>query len=304
MRRIIQQYTRELRRAGARALGLNSIREAHYSHRLSPVGLSRRLAAMKHQSLRPKAIEALDHELTSALLARDAELAQILREVENISRNLKSNPRNTEALGSALRRTVLCAMKQSLLDAELRSLALTDDLTGIYNRRAFHALAGQQLKVARRNGRELLLFFADVDHLKNINDTFGHREGDRALVRVADSFERTFRNSDVIARLSGDEFAILALEASSRDQEAILRRLQEHLREVSSREERYKLTLSVGVVKFDPRRDVPLRELLAAADRAMYEEKRVASKAWSPQAEGAASKIPMRMTAGRASRSS
>jgi two-component system cell cycle response regulator len=258
---------------------------------------------MKRQFYSPKALESLNSKLTSALVAHDSELAQILREVENISKNLESNPRNTEALSSALRRTVLCAMKQSLLDAELRSLALTDDLTGVYNRRAFHALAGQQLRLARRNGRELLLFFADVDHLKTINDTYGHREGDRALERVADSLERTFRNSDIIARLSGDEFAVLALEASSRDRDAILRRLQEHILEVSPREGRYKLSLSVGMVKFDPRRDVSLADLLSRADRAMYEEKRSASRAWIARPRIATCKIQARMIATRAGRS-
>src|SRR4029077_20951716 len=110
------------------------------------------------------------------------------------------------------RRTVLCAVKQSLLDRELRSLALTDDLTCLYNRRAFFALATQQLKVMRRRGLGLLLFFADVDHLKEINVTYGHREGDLALIRTANALEQTFRDSDIVARLSGDEFAVLALE--------------------------------------------------------------------------------------------
>src|ERR1700686_5828877 len=97
-----------------------------------------------------------------------------------------------------------------------------DDLTHLYNRRAFYALAAQQLKVMRRKEQGLLLFFADVDHLKNINDTYGHREGDLALVRAADALERTFRDSDILARLGGDEFAVLALDASSLNQEVIL----------------------------------------------------------------------------------
>jgi diguanylate cyclase (GGDEF)-like protein len=203
--------------------------------------------------------------------------------VDNISKSLKSDPRNAEVLSGALQRTVLCAIKQSLLDTELRSLALTDDLTGLYNRRAFYALATQQLKIARRNGRELLLFFGDVDHLKIINDTYGHREGDLALVRAAASLEQTFRNSDIIARLSGDEFAVLALEASGEEHGAILQRLEQHLQEASA-EQRYKLSLSIGMVKFDPRRDASLGDLLSRADRAMYEEKRSASKVWTSKA--------------------
>src|SRR5258706_326325 len=87
-------------------------------------------------------------------------------------------------------------------------------------------LSLQQLKVARRKAQGLLLFFADVDNLKEINDSHGHREGDFALIQAADALERTFRSSDVIARLGGDEFAIMALEAGREDKEIILRRLK------------------------------------------------------------------------------
>ncbi len=184
---------------------------------------------MGSQKQRNNLQESLDEGLTSALLAQDKELTRILQEVDNISKDLKSSSPDTQALNNALQRTVLCAIKQSLLDRELRSLALTDDLTCLYNRRAFYALANQQLKVARRRGNSLLLFFADVDHLKNINDTYGHMEGDLALVRAADALEQTFRNSDILARLSGDEFAVVALEASSEDRDAILLRLKHRI---------------------------------------------------------------------------
>jgi len=248
----------------------------------SPSRSDRRVLVMSRQD-NTTTQESLDESLTSALLAQDKDLAQILHEVDKISKNLKSNSVDTQALSGALHRTVLCAIKQSLLDRELRSLALTDDLTCIYNRRAFYALAAQQLKVARRKGRGLLLFFADIDNLKNINDTFGHREGDLALIRAADALEQTFRNSDILARLSGDEFAVLALDASRQDQDAILRRLDLHLQAVSAEEPRYKLSLSVGMARFEPKADNSLADLLSMADRAMYDEKKAHPKAWMTQ---------------------
>lgn len=236
---------------------------------------------MGSQKQRNNLQESLDEGLTSALLAQDKELTRILQEVDNISKDLKSSSPDTQALNNALQRTVLCAIKQSLLDRELRSLALTDDLTCLYNRRAFYALANQQLKVARRRGNSLLLFFADVDHLKNINDTYGHMEGDLALVRAADALEQTFRNSDILARLSGDEFAVVALEASSEDQDAILLRLKHRIQKVSAEEQRYELSMSVGMVRFDPKHDASLGDLLSRADRAMYEEKRNRPSRWA-----------------------
>ncbi len=216
----------------------------------------------------------------SALLSVDENLASILQEVDEITKKLKSIAPDTQDLGEALHRSVLCAIERSVVDREFRSLAMVDDLTRLYNRRAFYALAAQQLKVMRRKAQGLLLFFADVDRLKNINDTYGHREGDLALVRTADALERTFRNSDIVARLGGDEFAVLALEASCQDQDAILRRLESHLQDASTEESRYKLSLSAGVARFDPKHNVSLADLLARADRAMYEQKSTNPKMW------------------------
>jgi two-component system cell cycle response regulator len=157
---------------------------------------------------------------------------------------------------------------------ELRYLALTDDLTCLYNRRGFFASATHQLKLARRNAQGLLLFFCDVDNLKTINDSYGHREGDLAIVRAADALERTFRGSDILARLGGDEFAVLAMEASTQSEEVILRRLEKSLKKSNANQSRYEMSLSVGLARFDPKRPVSLGALIAQADRAMYEEKR------------------------------
>lgn len=218
--------------------------------------------------------DSLDETLSSALLAQDKELASILHEVDRISKSNKSEAAESRMLSTTLERTVLCAVKQFLLDRELRSLALTDDLTCLYNRRAFLALAGQQMRVAGRKAQGLLLFFADVNHLKQINDTYGHREGDLALIRTADALEQTFRKSDVIARLGGDEFAVLAPEASGENRETILGRLEKNLRNSDVEENRYKLSLSVGMARNDAKHPVSLGRLIAMADEAMYEEKR------------------------------
>jgi diguanylate cyclase (GGDEF)-like protein len=229
--------------------------------------------------VRPKSGESLEEMLTSALLIQDKELAGIVHEVDELLKTLKTDSPETQAVSNTLERTVLCAMRQSLLDRELQSLALTDDLTCLYNRRAFLALATQQVRLMRRKGEGLLLFFADVDRLKDINDSFGHREGDLALIHAADALEQTFRDSDILARLGGDEFAVLALEASGQNQEAILRRLEKSLRKSNASESRYQLSLSVGVARFDPNEVVSIGELIERADHAMYQEKKKKSHA-------------------------
>jgi diguanylate cyclase (GGDEF)-like protein len=144
----------------------------------------------------------------------------------------------------------------------------------LYNRRGFLAAATQQLKLARRNAQGLLLFFCDVDNLKKINDSYGHRDGDLAIVHVAGALQQTFRGSDILARLGGDEFAVLAMEASTQSQEVILHRLEKSLKKSNANQSRYEMSLSVGLARFDPKHPVSLGELMAQADRAMYEQKR------------------------------
>lgn len=158
--------------------------------------------------------------------------------------------------------------------SELRLLALTDDLTGFYNRRGFLILAMQQLKVSRRNGQPMLLFFVDVDGLKGTNDLYGHDEGDALLLRCAAALNNTFRDSDILARLGGDEFAGLAMEGADRTCQAILDRLQKAVEKVNAHGGLTRLSLSVGTAQFDPQHPVSLAELLSAADCNMYQQKR------------------------------
>lgn len=220
----------------------------------------------------------LEESLSTALRVSDAEFGQIVREVDEMSKLLRTERTDEEAIRVAAHPAVWSAVKQALLDRELRYLALTDDLTCLYNRRGFFAAATQQLKLAQRNAQRLLLLFCDVDNLKKINDSYGHREGDLALVRAADALEKAFRGSDIIARLSGDEFVVLAQVASDHTEEVLLRRLDKNLKKLNASELRYELSLCVGVAQFDPKRAVALGELLAQADKAMYEKKRNAQK--------------------------
>jgi diguanylate cyclase (GGDEF)-like protein/PAS domain S-box-containing protein len=157
----------------------------------------------------------------------------------------------------------------------LRVQSLIDDLTGLYNRRGLSALAQQELKKANRMGRGMLLLFADLDDLKHINDTFGHREGDLALIETADILKETFRKPDIIARIGGDEFVVLATETSSVSADILTNRLKEQVNAHNLKENRpYKLSLSTGIVSYNPEQPCSIDDLLARADKMMYTEKR------------------------------
>jgi diguanylate cyclase (GGDEF)-like protein/PAS domain S-box-containing protein len=167
----------------------------------------------------------------------------------------------------------------------LRALSLVDELTGLYNRRGFLTLAQQQLKQARRGHRELVLLFVDMDDFKEINDTFGHHEGDAALVRASEILKHTFRDSDIIARLGGDEFVVLATDTGKAGSEIIIQRLREELRNRNERDGYpYRLSFSVGAARFDPEAPPTIEELLAAADAMLYAQKRHKRQSGAPLA--------------------
>ena len=166
------------------------------------------------------------------------------------------------------------AVQRTRTEDALRELSLVDELTKVYNRRGFLTLAEQQMKVAHRTKKEMFLFYADLDDLKKINDSFGHEEGDAALVEAAELMKDAFRDSDIIARLGGDEFAALAIDVAESQVAALSRRLRERLEARNGREGMpYPLSFSLGVARYDPDRPCSIQELLTRADRKMYEEK-------------------------------
>jgi len=164
----------------------------------------------------------------------------------------------------------------------LLTLSLTDELTGLYNRRRFFVLTEQYLKVAIRAKKRLLLLYIDMDDLKWINDHCGHNEGDQALTDLAKILKRTFRESDIIARIGGDEFVVL-LESTVENDEILMTRLYENIKDCNAKGLRpYKLSISVGSAQYDPENPISLDELLSEADALMYAQKRKRSGEQSP----------------------
>jgi diguanylate cyclase (GGDEF)-like protein len=220
--------------------------------------------------------EEIANETIFQTMLSDAnrELAGLLQDVRKVQDDPLLDDGQAGRMKKLMMRAVQCAAKQYMLQAELGNLALTDELTGLCNRRGFLAIAERQLKLGRRTGRGILLFFLDIDGMKQINDSFGHGEGDLTLKRVAKALKMTFRDSDVIARLGGDEFAVLAIEASDNSEAAIRARLAEDLKTVSSGETRFAINLSLGAVRINICSNASIGEWMVRADQAMYEQKR------------------------------
>ena len=156
----------------------------------------------------------------------------------------------------------------------LLALSLIDELTGLHNRRRFFVLADQYIKLSVRTKKRLLLLFIDMDGLKWINDHYGHHEGDHVLIGLANLLKKTFRESDIIARMGGDEFVVLS-ESTDEKGEIVMTRLHENIRDYNTKiSQDYKLSISVGAAQFDPQYPISIDDLLSKADALMYAQKR------------------------------
>ncbi|HEX6053673.1 MAG TPA: GGDEF domain-containing response regulator [Gemmatimonadaceae bacterium] len=177
--------------------------------------------------------------------------------------------------GDMLERAIRYARERHRLLEEISALSLTDELTGLHNRRAFLTMADQRLQLLERTGSQCLLVFADVDGLKWTNDTVGHEAGDRLLVDAARVLQGAFRRTDLVARLGGDEFVVLADDATDADVHLVLGKLQEQidLRNTAAGTAVPRLSISAGALCFQAGAAIKLQDLLAEADARMLQNK-------------------------------
>jgi diguanylate cyclase (GGDEF)-like protein/PAS domain S-box-containing protein len=159
-------------------------------------------------------------------------------------------------------------------EEQLRMLSLSDELTGLYNRRGLFALGEHTLRVARRRGRGMGVIYVDIDGLQAVNERFGHAQGDEVLRTVADAMRASVRESDVLGRVRGDEFVIL-VEDGPAVTAGLIARLRRRVERANRRISRpLRLSLSVGAVDWEPGESVTLQELIERAGQRMYDDKR------------------------------
>jgi diguanylate cyclase (GGDEF)-like protein len=166
------------------------------------------------------------------------------------------------------------------LNKELHNISIQDELTGLYNRRGFFILGEQHLKLAARTNSKFLIIYIDLDGLKKINDNFGHKEGDFALMAAAKILHKTFRKSDIIARFGGDEYTVIATNDSMQQYNGLIARLKNNVISYNKQFKKpYRISLSFGVIEYDPQRETgkygspSFDDLIAMADRELYKQK-------------------------------
>lgn len=176
-----------------------------------------------------------------------------------------------EKMEDKLRETMIELEKTNKL---LKDLSIKDELTGLYNRRGFLQLVNQQLNLSRQMEKTCILIFADVDGLKTINDTYGHKEGDYVICMIAEILKQAFREMDIVSRYGGDEFTILISNAGNSNFEIYDERINQLI--VSTNEiinKPYKLSISMGYSVFDKSTSLWLEELVKEADLNLYKNK-------------------------------
>jgi diguanylate cyclase (GGDEF)-like protein/putative nucleotidyltransferase with HDIG domain len=212
-----------------------------------------------------------DLPVIALLESDDEELA--LRIIQHGAQDcLVSGAADSALIERAVRRAVARGRVQS----ELQLQSLRDDLTVLHNRRGFFALGVQRLKALRRGPTaHPVILFLDLDGLKRINDEFGHSEGDRALTELAGVLRGAFRETDVIGRIGGDEFAILTVAESGNARDRLIRRIELAVGERDAQAgRRFRLSVSIGFAPVEYDDESGIVHALDCADRAMYTQKR------------------------------
>lgn len=174
----------------------------------------------------------------------------------------------------ALVSSILFSIERQKRSDDMRNELFTDELTQVYNRRGFITLGQQQLKIAKRFDQPAAVLFVDIDDLKPINDELGHEYGDMALLKVATGLMETCRDSDIVGRMGGDEFAVFMTNTDILQAEILKDRIYNVIRNKHLPECDIRLSVSIGVSCYEAKKLPTLLSMLAAADELMYKVKK------------------------------
>lgn len=216
-----------------------------------------------------QALEILGAHLSAALKA-----AQLLGDAHKVSDRLEKEVKiRTKQLAQRSADLEAALEKITLANKKLELLAVIDELTGLYNRRGFMTSAKQNIELAKRNKTNVMLIFFDLDGLKQINDNFGHASGDIAIKAMATILQMSFRKSDVIARMGGDEFTVLSIDCSYEQYTVIVDRINHFIDDYNKNKHEFTLAVSSGATPYDTNKKFSIKKLLEKADKELYKVK-------------------------------
>ncbi len=169
-----------------------------------------------------------------------------------------------------------CSLNDTIFqNSQLNRISMYDELTGVYNRRGFFEFANRILTSPDNEGKSAVIIFGDLDNLKKINDTFGHDDGDYSIICAADFIKSGLRNTDIVGRIGGDEFAAFALCADKKIISSIPSRIKQIAEKFNEKSDKqFNVTMSVGTYEVICSPDSNIQSFMKYADTALYEDKK------------------------------
>ncbi len=177
-----------------------------------------------------------------------------------------------------LRRAIIYSLERHDILQSLYRTTIIDELTGLYNRRGLLTLGNQQVELAKRHSDDIFIFYLDLDGMKEINDTLGHEFGDKALISTSEIMQQSFRNTDILSRVGGDEFVVVAVKAQLEYIPVMTERINQFIRDHNAGPSKYEISVSIGVSKVNLEDKKPLENAIKIADKEMYNVKSINKK--------------------------
>jgi diguanylate cyclase (GGDEF)-like protein len=236
-----------------------------------PIRTQSPMGAIGNYWARPHHPTREEIKILQALADSTAVAMENIRIHQELEERVRQRTEELEAANQDLRTEALLRRE---MEAKVMRLSLTDDLTGLNNRRGFLLRAEQMLKLVSRVQTQGWLFYIDLDGLKQVNDAHGHEAGDRLIRNAAKVLRESFRDSDIVARIGGDEFVVFVTGTSKPSleiEDRIARNIEHHNR---CYPDQPAIAMSIGVIRCDPRSLNTLDDMIHQADAAMYIEKR------------------------------
>ena len=194
--------------------------------------------------------------------------------LEAVKRGAQDSLLYSQITPKLLAQAIAAGIQYKKNEEHIREIAFQDPLTRLFNRRGFAIVAGHQLMLAQRTKSPMVLVFADIIHLENINQGYGYEEGDIVLLEIAEIMKKAYRRSDVMARLDADEFLLLAISCADENAPRLVDRWKAMLDDLRARKNMaYDLSLALGTAAFDPEAPCTLETLIVRAQLQMEESK-------------------------------
>ncbi|MGC9367140.1 MAG: sensor domain-containing diguanylate cyclase [bacterium] len=235
----------------------------------SSVWVSHTARVIYDKKFQVKTIYGVVQDITNRRIVKQS----FLRSYEKLEHVVEERTRELIEANEKLRKEI---EEREIMERKLRYYATTDTMTGVFNRMTGLVFLENQVNIAKRNNTHIVVCFVDIDDLKFINDTYGHKEGDRLIIRVGEILKSVIRESDTICRMGGDEFLIIFPDCQIEQAVKIWERVEIQIKQYNKHtESKYPISFSHGFAEYNPDKNISVQDLIANSDKEMYKMKNI-----------------------------